>query len=67
MAVASSVLSSNLRLTDQEDDHITSYRNIKTNITGQEVTVFMDAFGLLRDEPVGNAFLVITNELTQED
>ena len=67
MAVASNVISSNLRLTNQDDEHITSFRNVSTGITGQQVTVFMDAFGLIRDEAVGNAFLVVTNVLTQED
>ena len=67
MAVESNVISSNLRLTNQEGRHISSYRNVRTNISGQEVTVFNDAFGLIRDESVGNTFLVVTNELTVED
>ena len=66
MAIVSKHLSANLRLTNEDNEFVSSYQRFDPNVTGQQVNVFMDALSMIRGTGFGNAFLTVTTELTRE-
>jgi len=63
MDVRSIPVSATLRLTDLQDEAIQSFHRIRPGITRDEGESVLSAVQVIRNAPVGNGFLTITNEL----
>ena len=66
MAVVSKLLGATLRVTDADDAHMTSLRNIAPGINGQRANAFLNACASIRGVASGNAFLTVTTELSED-
>ena len=66
MAVTSKHVSANLRITDAQNDFLSTQRNIDPNITSSRANALLNAFAFIRGQATGNAFLTVTTELTED-
>lgn len=65
MAVVSTPIRTNFRITNMQDEVIQSYQRFRHDITQNEAELVMDAVGMIRGILIGNGFLTVTNELTE--
>ena len=63
MAVTSTPIRANFRITNMQDEVVQSYQRFQPDLALLQAEKFLDAFATLRGAPVGNAFLTVTNEL----
>jgi len=65
MNVNSIPISATLRAVDMQDDTIQSLHRIRPGIILAEAELVLDAIAIIRNQPIGNGFLTVTNELRQ--
>ena len=63
MAVTSNVVSSNLRVVDDEGAIINSFRHISADVFPEQLAGFVMGIGMIRGETPAATFLTITSEL----
>ncbi|MCL2187431.1 MAG: hypothetical protein FWC16_01345 [Defluviitaleaceae bacterium] len=65
MAVTSTPIRTNFRITNMQDEVIQSYQRFRHDISLSQAEQFMDAITFLRGHELGNGFLTVTNELAE--
>jgi len=63
MNVTSIPISATIRAVDTQDATIQSLHRIRPGIIAAEIGLVLDAISIIRNQPVGNGFLTVTNEL----
>ena len=66
MNVTSIPISATLRTVDMQGASIQSMQRIRPGIIKAEVGLVLDAISVIRNQPIGNGYLTITNELRPE-
>ncbi|MCL2363349.1 MAG: hypothetical protein FWC71_01655 [Defluviitaleaceae bacterium] len=65
MNVINVPISATLRAVSMQNETIQSLHRMRPGIIAAEVGLVLDAISVIRNLPIGNGFLTITNELRQ--